>query len=241
VQNINGEYMKNVEFFESELKRFKCALHWLSSEILQTCCDELTKACRNCSEKEISVKVDNAINITTKELKDITGISTSEMQIGLDVFLDQVANSVFKQKHGKESLHSIVTDALCTANASTLIKYGFKEDVSICITNVIKNSAAKYGISNLEYYHKTIKEQGGSNIINKLVRQENKLYYASRSTLKAPELINILNNYEIVDIPSSIFHKITTQKTKILENKNSSDVSKEQMFAWTKCNSNGGN
>jgi hypothetical protein len=53
-------------------------------------------------------------------------------------------------------------------------------------------------------------KNNNSSFINRIVREENKLYFASRSVLNDAALLTILSTYDVVDVPSSIFRKINT-------------------------------
>jgi hypothetical protein len=130
------------------------------------------------------------------------------MQTDIEMFIEKAGQSVFEQKHGGVSLHEIVIDAICTGNVELLVKSGFNENVSRFICDVIKMKALSLGIKDLSSYHAKCKELGCSNIVNKIVKNENKLYFASRSNI---DLISLLNTINIpsVDLPSRIF-KLTT-------------------------------
>ncbi|MGD9160404.1 MAG: hypothetical protein PVG39_18455, partial [Desulfobacteraceae bacterium] len=121
--------------------------------------------------------------------------------VAVEYFLDRVGNTVFKQKHGVKSLHAIVTDAICTGNVDTLVEEGFDRGTSQMIVDVIVEKAAQVGVSNLRQYHEKAKKFGWSNVINKIVRAQNKIYYASRASLEAHDLLTHLDN-PAVDIPS---------------------------------------
>ena len=137
----------------------------------------------------------------------------AKLDCGVEVFMDTVANSVFKQKHGKKSLHKIVTDAICTADVTTLVAEGFDEEIASMICSEIIAKAKSIGVNNLKDYHNNAKENGGSNIINRIVREQNVLYFTSRASLEGNRLIRNVMNYDQVDIPSNLFHKIMTLPT----------------------------
>jgi hypothetical protein len=134
----------------------------------------------------------------------------STIWAGIEVFMDKVANSVFKQKHGKKSLHAVVTEAVCTANEAKLIEEDFEKDTVIIVCDVIRQKATERNIKDLIYYHKRAMKNNNSSFINRIVREENKLYFASRSVLNDAALLTILSTYDVVDVPSSIFRKINT-------------------------------
>ena len=137
---------------------------------------------------------------------------TCETKASIEVFIDTVANSVFKQKHGKKSLHKIVIDAICTADVEMLIKEGFDSTISKIICDTIKDKAKKRNIKSLTYYHEQAKKGGRANIINRIVREENKLYFTSRSVLDILAVIKNTTKCSVVDIPSNIFSKIMFNK-----------------------------
>jgi len=146
---------------------------------------------------------------------------SQDTNVAIEYFLDRVGNTVFKQKHGVKSLHAIVTDAICTGNVEALVAEGFDRVTSQTIMNVISDKARSMGVDNLVQYHIKAKENGWSNIINRIVRQQNKIYYASRANLEACKLLDHLEA-PAVDIPSKILKdilsgKVGTLKTKLEE------------------------
>jgi len=141
---------------------------------------------------------------------------TPEIYAGIEMFIEKTGQSVFEQKHGDKSLHDIVIDAICTTDVETLIQEGFDPKIVVLICDIIKNKAAKLGVHDLKGYHDDRKKSGGSNIVNRIIRAENKIYFASRSVLEATALLEALNS-EAVDIPSrllkttfSIKHNVPT-------------------------------
>jgi hypothetical protein len=130
------------------------------------------------------------------------------LSCGIEVFVDTIANSVFKQKHGVKSLHQIVTDAVCSADEQALLDEGFDPEVSRIICTEIRNKALLIGIDDVVSYHKYVLANGGSSVINRIVREQNVLYFTSRSSLEGCKLVRNVMNRKEVDIPSSIFNKI---------------------------------
>jgi hypothetical protein len=155
-------------------------------------------------------------------LENSTVCDDQTMNVAIEYFLDRVGNTVFQQKHGLEkSLHQVVTDAICTGNIDTLEAEGFDRVTSQTIIDVIKEKAKTIGVNNLAQYHAKAKERGWSNVINRIVRQQNKVYYASRANLEATELLDHLEQ-PAVDIPSRILKdimsgRIGAVKTKLEE------------------------
>ncbi len=127
-----------------------------------------------------------------------------KVNVGVELFLDKLGNSVFSQKHGTKSLHDIVIDAICETDVEQLAAKGFNRGISTILCDVIREKAGRLGINDLKNYHQQIKEKGGSNIINRIVRSENKIYFASRAQLEGCELLWHLNQ-PAVDIPSKLF------------------------------------
>ena len=144
-------------------------------------------------------------------LENSSAADEQATNVAIEYFLDRVGNTVFKQKHGVKSLHAIVTDAICTGNVDSLVKEGFERKTSQTIVDVITEKAAGVGVSNLAQYHAKAKEKGWSNIINRIVRQQNKIYYASRANLEATELLDHLDS-PAVDIPSKILKDVLSGK-----------------------------
>ena len=126
-----------------------------------------------------------------------------ETWCGIEVFMDTVANSVFKQKHGKQSLHKVVTEAVCSADYDKLVEHGFDPKISRRICNVIIEKAKEKGITDLKRGG-----NGSSNILKRFVKEDNRLYFGSRAILNSAEILDIYDTYKIIDIPSTIFSKI---------------------------------
>jgi len=141
--------------------------------------------------------------------------SNQKVNVAVEMFLDKVGNSVFKQKHGIKSLHQIVTDAICTADSEILVREGFKRGTSEMICNILKQKATSLGVFDLKKYHKRAKKFG-SNIISRLVKMQNKIYFASRSTLEGCVLLEHLES-DAVDIPSKLFKWVLSGKADSLE------------------------
>ena len=129
-----------------------------------------------------------------------------KVNVAVEVFLDKVGNTVFKQKHGVKSLHSIVTDAICTGDVKTLIEHGFEKDTSENICRVIASKAKNIGVNNLKEYNEKAKENKWSNVVSRLVRKENKIYFASRSNFEPFKLFKYLSS-AAVDVPSLMFKR----------------------------------
>jgi hypothetical protein len=75
------------------------------------------------------------------------------------------------------------------------------------ICDIIVDKAKTIGVSDLVKYHKDAKANGWSNIINRIVRTQNKIYFASRAKLEACKLLSHLDE-PAVDMPSQIFKDI---------------------------------
>lgn len=133
-----------------------------------------------------------------------------EINVAAEMFLDKVGNSVFKQKHGIKSLHQIVTDAICTADVEILVREGFKRETSEVICNIIRQKAKGLKVFDLKKYHVRAKKFG-SNIISRLVREQNKIYFSSRSSLEGCYMLSILEQ-DPVDIPSRMFKWVLSGK-----------------------------
>lgn len=134
-----------------------------------------------------------------------------KLNVAVELFLNKVANSIFSQKHGEKSLHRVVIDATCTGDVDTLVKEGFDRSTTTIICDTIYKKAGTLGIFNLSDYHEGIKKRGGSNIISKIVRSENCIYYASRARLECIELLKHLES-PVVDVPSKILKWIMSGK-----------------------------
>lgn len=131
--------------------------------------------------------------------------------VAVEVFLDKVGNSVFKQKHGVKSLHDIVIDAVCSTDVEMLVEYGFNRNTSTTICDIIRKKALELGVKNPASYHKWAIANGRSKLINRIVRQQNKIYFASRAQLEGCSLIHHLES-PVVDWPSKMLKTVLSGK-----------------------------
>jgi len=132
--------------------------------------------------------------------------------VAIEVFLDKVGNSVFKQKHGVKSLHDIVIDAICMADVDMLIEHGFHRGTSTIICNIIKAKAKELGVRDVRSYHMWAIAKGRSKLINRIVRQQNKIYFASRAALEGCALLEHLKS-PAVDWPSHMLKLVLSGKS----------------------------
>jgi len=144
----------------------------------------------------------------------------NEEKAGIEMFIEKAGQSVFEQKHGGISLCDIVIEAICTGDMDTLTREGFDVHISRLICTVVANKAKKLGVYDLKYFHEKV-GKSGSNIINRIVRKENRIYFASRANLESCSLLECLTA-PVVDLPSRIFNltmsgKYSNRKT-ILDN-----------------------
>jgi hypothetical protein len=152
-----------------------------------------------------------ALTYNIMRIMENSGVEvTRKTEAGIEMFIEKAGQSVFQQKHGGQSLHEIVIDGVCTGNANILIKEGFDPEISHFICNVIKTKAGNIGIRDLVDFHERFGKEG-SNVINRIVRKENKIYFASRSNLEACTLLECLAA-PVVDLPSKIFSLTMTGK-----------------------------
>ena len=138
--------------------------------------------------------------------------------VNIEVLLDFLGNTVFKQKHGIKSLQEEATDAICTADVDKMVSLGFDRDPSLLLCNLIIREAAKIGVVDLVRHNKNAKENGGSKIINKIVRTHNKIYFASRAKLGPFNLLDHLES-DPVDMPSYMMTNIMSMAKKPIEEK----------------------
>lgn len=139
-----------------------------------------------------------------------------KLNVAVEVFLDKVGNSVFAQKHGTQSLAEIVTDAICCGDVEKLVSEGFNRGTTETIIGIVKAKAARLGVNDLANYHKWAKENGRSNIINRIVRVENRIYYASRANLECCEFLQCLKE-NVVDVPSKLLKWTLSGKAQQIE------------------------
>jgi len=128
---------------------------------------------------------------------------TNAQQASIEMFIEKTGQSVFEQKHGGISLCEIVLEAVCTGDIDTLVKEGYDAEVTTLICKTIDRKAKSIGINDLKDYHYKIGIHG-SNIVNRIVKTENKVYFASRSDLDTYSLLECLSS-PVVDLPSRIF------------------------------------
>lgn len=159
-----------------------------------------------------------------------------KMKVAVEMFLEKAAQSVFEQKHGGKSLYEIVIDGVCTADVEMLVNVGFKRGTTEKLCALIRQRATGLGVFDLVKFHKNSKEFGGSTIISKIVRAQNRIYFASRARLEGTELLEVLQE-EAVDIPSRMFkwvmsgkaERVRTVLDKVLD-EDKAAVIKDDMF-----------
>lgn len=142
----------------------------------------------------------------------------TEEHVNLELLLDFLGNTVFKQKHGIKSLQEEATDAICTANVDEMVNLGFDRQPSQLLCDLIRKEAAATGIRDVVSYHKFIKENGGSKIINRIVRMKNKIYFATRAQLGPFKLLDHLRE-KAVDLPSFMMAHILRSEREKIEDK----------------------
>lgn len=106
-----------------------------------------------------------------------------EDHVHLELLLDFLGNTVFKQKHGIRSLQEDATDAICTADVDKMVALGFDYRPSKMLCDLIVKEAASIGVRDLKAYHEKVKSEGWSKIINTIVRRKHKIYFATRAKL----------------------------------------------------------
>ena len=127
-------------------------------------------------------------------------------KVAIEMFLERAAQSIFEQKHGGKSLYTTVTDGVCTADSGALVDAGFSRGITEKLCDLIKKKAGELGVFDLIKYHQRALEMGWSNIISKIVKAQNKIYYASRAVQDSAELLTFINN-PAVDMPSRMFKR----------------------------------
>lgn len=127
-------------------------------------------------------------------LESSIGYSNKEESIALELLLDKVANSVFSKKHAGSSLENECREAICTANVEKMINLGFGEKASNRLAIIIKQLTLEVGLNpnNLEQYFAFAESCGSSTIVNKIVREQHKVWFASRADLHPIALLEHL-------------------------------------------------
>lgn len=116
-------------------------------------------------------------------IENNVGFKDKGTNLALEVIMDTVANSVFGQKHAGVSLEDCCKEAICTADVNMMLGMGFPKEGSHKLCSIIKEEAKTLGVYNLkEHYQKHI-EEGKSNIVNVIIRNKHKFYFATRSNL----------------------------------------------------------
>jgi hypothetical protein len=139
----------------------------------------------------------------------------------VEVLLDFLGNTVFKQKHGIKSLQEEATDAICTADLEKMVSLGFDKKPSLLLCNLIVKEAASLGIvgrNALISYHEFVKANGRSKIINRIVREKNKVYFATRASFGPRVLLHHLKESP-VDLPSFMLNRILKSERMAVEEK----------------------
>jgi len=144
--------------------------------------------------------------------------SETEEHAHLELLLDFLGNTVFKQKHGIKSLQEEATDAICVADVDAMVSLGFDRRPSELLCNLIKSEAAKLGIQNLKEFHARAKARGGSKIINFIVRKRNRIYFATRASLGPFGLLDHLQD-SAADLPSFMLKRLLQTQTESIEDK----------------------
>jgi len=136
--------------------------------------------------------------------------TNKKAHVELELLLDFLGNTVFKQKHGIESLQEAATDAICTGDVERMVDLGFNREPSKLLCDLIRKEAKSTGIRDLIWYHNTVvKENGGSKIINRIVRMKNRLWFATRASMSPFKMVDHLKD-KPVDLPSKMMRHILT-------------------------------
>jgi hypothetical protein len=138
--------------------------------------------------------------------------------VHLELLLDFLGNTVFKQKHGIKSLQEEATDAICMADTQKMVELGFEYQPSNMLCHLIKREAASLGIHNLVRFHMRAKSEGRSKIINLIVRRKNKIYFATRARLGPFNLLHHLSD-QPVDLPSHMLQRTLQSEREKIEEK----------------------
>jgi len=176
-------------------------------------------------EKNTGVKAQTgpviALTYNLMRIMENSGLEMNKkLEVGVEMFMEKAAQSVFEQKHGGQSLHEIVIDATCTGDVRRLVKVGFNEHISTIICDTIRRKAKELSRPQFDLvrYHELAKENGWSNIISRIVREQNLIYYASRCKLEGCKLLDLLEA-PAVDIPSRMFKWAVSGKAELVRNK----------------------
>lgn len=127
--------------------------------------------------------------------------------VGMEVLIDKVANSVFSQKHAGKSLEVEAKRAICLADVDAMKQLGFHPQASEQLAAIIRKEASSIGIgpNKLKQLYEKRTRDGGTSIINILVRKKNKTWFASRAALPAKQFVQSINSTPC-DVPSYMFN-----------------------------------
>jgi hypothetical protein len=127
-------------------------------------------------------------------IENNVGFEDKETNLALEVIMDTVANSVFGQKHAGVSLEDRCKEAICTANVKQMLDMGFPEAGSRTLCSIIRKEAAALGIDNLERHYRNHLAKGRSNVINVIIRNKHRFYFATRSNLEPVRLLQYIES-----------------------------------------------
>ena len=144
-------------------------------------------------------------------VESAVGYSNTEINAQVEKMLDQLGNTVFRQKHGITPLHDATIEAVCKADVESLVNAGFDRAPSKLICDIVRKRAEQIGIRDLEEHYREHKEEGRSSVINVIVRRLNKVYFASRASLEPLYILEHLDARP-VDLPSHLFKRALMTK-----------------------------
>lgn len=139
------------------------------------------------------------------------GFGDKETNLAMEVIMDQVANSVFSQKHAGESIEQRCKRAICTADLKEMLGMGFPERGSERLCAIVRAEAANVGVSDLEKHYRNHLKYGTSNVINKIVREKRRFYFATRSNLPPTRFLEHLEDPPI-DLTSYLWERALTKQ-----------------------------
>jgi len=90
------------------------------------------------------------------------------------------------------SLEFLCKEAVCTADLNLMLALGFPEKTSKVLAKIVTEEATSLGIHNLRIHFEDSIAENKSNLINLIVRNRHKVYFATRSKLHPIPLLEHL-------------------------------------------------
>jgi hypothetical protein len=124
------------------------------------------------------------------------------------------------------SLEHLCKEAICLADYNLMVAMGFPEVASKRLCAIIISKAKDLRIKDLKAHFKRHLEENKSNIINVIIREKHKVYFATRSNLHPIILLEHLEAGYGEDLCSLMFKSSMVHSSKCLDNRRKKIVGK---------------